>query len=200
MTSKVFGYCRHSTVDQSMSLETQSKAIAEFVNGNLQGYELETLCEAISALNQPWRQRKELSRAIDGLRRGDVFVASHLDRVARRMEEVNEIVAAIEAKGATFALLSPRLDSSTPEGKLMLSMLGYVAEAEARILKERQRSGMDAAIASGRLRGRHAALKGERLDRLRADFASGVPKRRLAREYGVALSTVYKALSPEYPS
>jgi DNA invertase Pin-like site-specific DNA recombinase len=87
-------------------------------------------------------QRDQLEAALDYIRDGDVLCVTKLDRLARSMRDLLEIVARIEGKGAGLRVLNMNLDTTTATGRLMLNVLGSVAEFERSIMLERQREGL----------------------------------------------------------
>ncbi len=97
--------------------------------------------------------RPELEAALDFVREGDVFVVTKLDRLARSVANLLEIVARLERKGVTLRILNLGLDTSTPTGKLMLTVMGGVAEFERSMMLERQREGIAKAKGEGRYKG-----------------------------------------------
>src|SRR6476646_5310790 len=86
-------------------------------------------------------RRVQLEAAIEFLREGDVLVVTKLDRLARSIRDLVAIIDRIEAKGAALRILGMGLDTSTPNGRLMLNVLGSVAQFEREIMLERQRVG-----------------------------------------------------------
>src|SRR6476619_4895857 len=99
-------------------------------------------------------ERDQLKSAVGYLREGDVLVSTKLDRLARSMRHLLQIVDEVEAKGAKLRILGMNLDTATPTGILMLQVLGAVAEHERSVMLERQREGVAKAKALGRYKGR----------------------------------------------
>ncbi len=99
-------------------------------------------------------ERPQLEAALDFVREGDVFVVTKLDRLARSVANMLEIVARLERKGVALRILNLGLDTSTPTGRLMLTVMGGVAEFERSMMLERQREGIAKAKAEGVYRGR----------------------------------------------
>jgi len=139
----LIGYARTSTADQVAGLEAQTRDL------KAAGAE-KIFSEQISAR----AKRKELEAALDYLREGDTLIVSKLDRLARSVRDLMEMVEAIEAKGARLRILAMDLDTGTPTGKLILGVLGSVAEFERGIMLERQREGIAKAKAEGKYTGR----------------------------------------------
>src|SRR6476619_3584798 len=94
-------------------------------------------------------ERDQLKSAVGYLREGDVLVSTKLDRLARSMRHLLQIVDEVEAKGAELRILGMNLDTATPTGVLMLQVLGAVAEHERSMMLERQREGEGAGQVQG---------------------------------------------------
>lgn len=137
------GYARTSTIDQVAGLEAQER--------DLKAAGVEKLfSERVSSQGQ----RQQLTAAIDFSREGDVLVVTKLDRLARSMSDLVEITRALESKKVSLVVLSLNLDTSTPTGKLMLNLLGSIAQFERELMLERQREGIAKAKAEGKYKGR----------------------------------------------
>ena len=127
----LIGYARTSTVEQEAGFEAQKRDLSTVGCTKL-------FAEQVSSV----AQRDELEAALDYLRDDDVLVVTKLDRLARSMANLLDIVARIEAKGASLRILAMNLDTTTATGKLMLNVLGSVAEFERSMMLERQREGI----------------------------------------------------------
>src|SRR6056297_1442009 len=131
----IIGYARVSTIGQS--LEAQLKALTGA------GVEDEHLFqEKASAVK---RDRPALESMLKHARKGDTVVVTKVDRIARSTKHLLEIVDTLTEKSVTLKILNINLDTSTPTGKLMLTMLGGIAEFEREIMLERQREGYEIA-------------------------------------------------------
>ena len=95
-----------------------------------------------------------MTAALEYVREGDTFVVTKLDRLARSVAHLCEIVGELERKGVTLKILDLGMDTGTPTGRLMLTMIGAIAQFEREIMLERQREGIAAAKAEGRYKGR----------------------------------------------
>ena len=118
------------------------------MNPNKAGCE-KVFAEQISSI----AQRNQLQDALDYIREGDVLVVTKLDRLARSMPDLLNIIAKVERKGASLRILGMSLDTTTATGKLMLNVLGSVAEFERSMMLERQREGIAKAKADGKYKG-----------------------------------------------
>lgn len=120
-----------------------------------------------------------------------MFVVTKLDRLARSMRDLIEIVGRIEKKGASLRILAMSLDTSTATGKLMLHVLGSVAEFERSMMLERQREGIAKAKAEGKYRGRAPTARAK-ADEVRRLLAEGVTPTEVAKALGIGRSSVYR--------
>lgn len=126
-------------------------------------------------------EREQLQAAIDYLRDGDVLVATKLDRVARSMRHLIQIVDQVEAKGAGLHILGMNLNTTCATSNLMLQVLGAVAEHERAMMLERQREGIAKAT---------MAKAGE----VEALLAAGTSPSEVARRLKIGRSSVYRAM------
>jgi DNA invertase Pin-like site-specific DNA recombinase len=178
----IVGYARTSTVEQVAGFEAQTREL------KAAGVE-RVFAEQVSSL----ARREQLEAALDYLREGDVIVVSKLDRLARSVADLCAILKRIEAKGASLRVLAMSLDTSTPTGKLMLNVIGSVAQFEREMMLERQREGIAKAAAEGRYKGRAptARAKAEDVRRLAGE---GMTREAIAKQLGIGVASVYRAL------
>jgi DNA invertase Pin-like site-specific DNA recombinase len=99
------------------------------------------------------RARPELARAVAKVGRGDILVVARIDRLARSLVHLLEVIERVEAVGGHFKSLRDPIDTSTPQGKFALQVLGAAAELERALIRERTRAGLRAARARGRVGG-----------------------------------------------
>lgn len=99
------------------------------------------------------RARPELAKAIARVRRGDILLVVRIDRLARSLSHLLEVIERLERLGAHFKSLRDPIDTSTPQGKFALQVLGAAAELERALIRERTRAGLQAARARGRIGG-----------------------------------------------
>ena len=114
-----------------------------------------------------------------------------LDRLGRSTRDVLNLVHELEAKSAALRVLEPEIDTSKPEGRIILTTLSMVAEMELTFIKERQRAGIEAAKAKGVYKGRKRTIDREAVQRLHRD---GVGATEIARRLGSGRASVYKVL------
>jgi DNA invertase Pin-like site-specific DNA recombinase len=176
------GYARTSTVDQVAGFEAQRRDLIAVGCKKV-------FAEQVSSV----AEREQLMAALDYLRDGDVLTATKLDRVARSVRDLMEIVHRIEEKGAGLRILAMNLDTTTPTGRLMLQVLGAVAEFERAIMLERQREGIAKAKAEGRYKGRAKTAMAKAAE-VETMLAAGITPSDVARKLGIGRSSVYRAI------
>jgi len=135
--------------------------------------------------------RPELSAMLDYVREGDTVVACKLDRIARSTKHLLEIVDTLEKKGVAFRILNINLDTSSPTGKLMLTMLGAIATFEREMMLERQREGIAKAKERGQYKGRKPTAR-EKADQVVKLITEGKTKAAVAKELGIGVASVYR--------
>lgn len=177
----VVGYARVSSVGQSLDVQEEALRAA--------GCDI-VFSEKRTGTTQAGRE--ELRRALEYVRDGDVFLVARIDRLARSVSDLSEIVSALTAKGVGFrALQQGEFDTTTATGRLFLTMLGAFAEFENNLRRERQLEGIAKAKADGRYRGRPVKIDKAAIRELRD---AGRSPTDIARHLKVARSTVYEAL------
>lgn len=178
------GYARTSTLDQTAGLEAQERDLAAA------GCE-RVFTEQVSSVDRD--KRLKLAEALAFVRAGDTLAVTKLDRLARSVVHLLEIVETLEAKGVALRVLAQNLDTGTPTGKLMLTMLGGVAEFERAIMLERQREGIAKAKAEGKYLGRKPT-DADKVAEIKRLVAEGLSPTEAAGRVGVARATAYRAL------
>jgi DNA invertase Pin-like site-specific DNA recombinase len=139
------------------------------------------------------KDRIELGNAMDFVREGDTLVVTRLDRLARSVADLHRIIETLNDKQVGFRCLNQSgVDTSSSTGKLMLAVLGAVAQFENDIRRERQMEGITKAKADGRYRGRPATIDPARLKEL---HGSGLGPAAIARELKIGRASVYRALA-----
>jgi len=173
------GYARVST--QGQTLESQ---LEELGKGGCSKIYSETASGA--RISRP--QLQSLLKALDP---GDVVVVTRLDRLARSTIDLLTTIKQIADKGCLFkSLADPWCDTTTPGGRLMLTVLGGLAEFERELIKARTSEGRERAKRAGVRMGRKPKLSAHQITEIRDRKASGESVRFLARSYGVSPNTI----------
>jgi len=128
---------------------------------------------------------------MDYVREGDTVICSKLDRIARSTKHLLEIVEALEKKKMAFKVININLDSGTPTGKLMLSMLAAIGQFEREMMLERQREGIRLAKDAGAYKGRKATARAKSAEVLTL-LAEGLTKEATAERLGIGVASVYR--------
>lgn len=176
----IYGYARVSSLTQDTDIQVQklTEAGCSVIR-----------TEKVSGGSRDGRT--ELQTLLDFITTGDTLVVHKLDRLGRSTRDVLNIVHELDQIGAYLRVLDRDIDTSKPEGKLILTVLSMVSEMELAHIKERQRIGIEAAKAKGVYKGRPTAIDTDRLLQLRSE---GVGATAIAQELGCTRSAVYKAL------
>ncbi|MEP4247678.1 recombinase family protein [Tateyamaria sp.] len=185
LSTHLIGYARTSTLDQKAGLEAQQRDL------EAQGCD-RIFVEQVSSVDV--KERQELARALDHIRSGDTLVVTKLDRLARSSQHLLEILEALTSKGAALRILNMGIDTGTPTGKLMLTIMGGVAEFEREIMLERQREGIAKAKAAGKYKGRKPTAQAK-ADDVKALVAEGVGATEIARRVGIGRASVYRIIN-----
>lgn len=177
----IIGYARVSTNEQDLELQEKALRIAG--------------CEVIRAEKRSGTTtvgRAELQTVLDFLRKGDVLMVTRIDRLARSIGDLQDIVRTLKTKGATLKSTEQPIDTSTAAGKAFLDMLGVFAEFETNLRRERQLEGIAQAKTRGVYKGRKPSIVRERVLELRA---TGLGPTRIADELQIGRASVYRVLS-----
>jgi len=137
--------------------------------------------------------RTELANCLNYLREGDTLIITRIDRLARSLRDLQNLVHELKCKGITLKAIEQPIDTSTAAGKASLDMLGVFAEFETNIRRERQLEGIAKAKAEGRYMGRKptAKAKSELVLEL---IGQGLTKKAVASELGIGVASVYRIL------
>jgi DNA invertase Pin-like site-specific DNA recombinase len=187
----LIGYARTSTVDQRAGLEAQERDL------RAAGAE-KVFAEQVSSV----ATRPKLAECLTYLREGDALIVTKPDRLARSTTELLTVQSDLEERGVGLVVQSMGLDTRTngsnPTTRLILTVLGGVAQWEREMMLERQQEGIAKAQAAGKYKGRAPTVR-KRADEIRAAIAAGERPAHVAKRLGVARSSVYRMLedSPE---
>ena len=145
-------------------------------------------------------ERQQLEAALDYVREHDQFAVTKLDRLARSVGDLLTIVARLEAKKVSLRVLSisgnQTLDTSTSTGRLMLSVIGAVGQAEREAMLERQREGIAKAKREGRYKGRVPTARRRSAEIIRL-MSEGVRPSEIASNLGIGRASVYRVLGSQ---
>ena len=176
------GYARVSSEGQSLDIQLEAL--------KAEG------CEKVFAEKKSGRSAKdriELANALEFVREGDTLIVTRLDRLARSVIDLHRTIERLTDKKVEFRCLNQSgVDTDSSTGKLMLSILGAVAQFENDIRKERQAEGIAKARAAGKYQGRKPKINPTRVKEL---HARGLGASAIAREMGIGRASVYRALA-----
>jgi DNA invertase Pin-like site-specific DNA recombinase len=176
----IYGYARVSTLEQDLAVQNAALQAAG--------------CEVIRAEKATGTRRDgraELETLLAFLRSGDTLVITRIDRLARSVKDLQDIVHELRVKGVALKATEQPIDTSTAAGKAFLDMLGVFAEFETNLRKERQLEGIAAAKVAGVYKGRKATIDAGEVRRLASE---GVGATEIARHLGVGRASVYRLL------
>ena len=135
-----------------------------------------------------------LKPPLNFLREGDVFVVTKLDRLARSVADLIATIKKLDAKAVGLRVLNLGMDTHTPTGTLMLTVLGGIAQFEREMMLERQREGIAKGKAAGRYRGRKPVALERQEEAIRL-AALGMTKANIAQKLNLGEATVYRILA-----
>lgn len=186
---ELIGYARVSSKGQNITPQVTALTGAGVDKDHL--YQ-----EKVSGTKREGRDALEdmLSR---GIRKGDTVVVTRLDRLARSTRDLHNIAHTLEEKEVGLKVLEQDIDTTTSAGRLFFTMLSAISTFETELRKERQREGIDAALAKGPdspFKGRPTSIDA---DKVREMKANGKSPTAIAKELGIARSSVYRYLSHE---
>ncbi|MBW6510337.1 MAG: recombinase family protein [Desulfuromonadales bacterium] len=177
------GYARVSTAGQKLDLQLERLADCDRV-----------FHEKVSG--KFTRNRPELQNALDFVRDGDVFVVTKLDRLARSVVDLANIVQKFEVKNVDLVVLDQGIDTTSIYGRLQFNILAAIGEFERGIIRERSYEGRMRALARGVKFGARPKLTVNEISQLINDYeASGCSKTEIADHYGISRSSVYRIYS-----
>jgi len=178
--SQVYGYARVSTIDQDLTVQLEALKAAGC--GVVRS-------EKVSGTSR--NGREELETLMSFLRAGDTLVVTRVDRLARSIGDLQDIVRELKAKGVALKATEQPIDTSTAAGKAFLDMLGIFAEFETNLRKERQLEGIAKAKAEGVYKGRKPTIDADEVKALKAE---GVGAGEIAKRLGIGRASVYRVL------
>ena len=175
------GYARVSTLDQDLSLQHAALKAAGC-----------TVIRSEKRSGTSTEGRAELRTVLDFVQAGDVLTVTRIDRLARSIGDLQDIVRELRAKGVALKATEQPIDTTTAAGKAFLDMLGVFAEFETNLRKERQLEGIAAAKAKGVYKGRPPSIEAAKVAALKAE---GLGATEIAKRLGVGRASVYRVLA-----
>ena len=178
----LYGYARVSTRDQDFTLQEEALRAAG--------------CDVVRAEKVTGSSRSgrtELQLLLDFIRPGDTLVVTRIDRLARSIKDLQDIVFMLKERGVTLKATEQPIDTRSAAGKAFLDMLGVFAEFETNLRRERQLEGIAAAKVRGVYRGRKPSIDPAEVQRLRIEEKLGPTE--IARPLGGGRASGYRALA-----
>ncbi len=179
------GYARTSTQEQIAGLEAQIRDLTEFGC-------TEIFKEQVSSV----QKRDSLEAALRFVRRGDSLCVVKLDRLARSVSDLLRILDELHNKEASLVVMDMNLDTSTPTGRLLLNLVGSIAQFEREIMLSRQREGIQLAKAQGKYRGRAPTARAKG-DQVLALHGEGVGAAEIALRLEISRASVYRIIASQ---
>jgi DNA invertase Pin-like site-specific DNA recombinase len=182
----LYGYARVSTTDQDLSVQEAALGRAG--------------CSVIRAEKVSGTSRSgrtELELLMQFLQTDDTLVVTRIDRLARSIGDLQDIVRALKAKGVALKATEQPIDTGTAAGKAFLDMLGVFAEFETNLRRERQREGIAKAKAAHVYKGRKPSINADQVKEL---AGQGHKPESIARQLGIGRASVYRLLKKITPS
>ena len=176
------GYTRVSTIDQNLDRQLDGIPVDR------------VFAEKISGKNT---HRPALAELLEYVRAGDTVVVHSMDRLARNLDDLRQLVRTLTGRGVRVEFVKESLTftgDDSPMATLLLSIMGSFAEFERALIRERQMEGIAAAKKRGVYTGRRKALTAEQVAEVQERISVGETKAALAREYGVSRETLYQHL------
>jgi DNA invertase Pin-like site-specific DNA recombinase len=181
------GYVRVSTADQNADRQLDGVVVERTFTDQASGKDT---------------HRPKLEAMLTFVRDGDTVVVHSMDRLARNLSDLLQLVQSLNARGVAVEFLKERLTftgEDAPVATLMLSVMGAVAEFERTLIRERQREGIAQAKKRGVYRGRRRSLHPEQIEELHRRVDAGEAKARIAADLGISRQSLYRLLREHEP-
>lgn len=176
------GYIRVSTLDQKIDRQLESipldKKFTDYASGRTM-------------------ERPQFNALIGFVREGDIVIVHSMDRLARNLDHLRNIIDSLTRKGVSVQFVKENLTfnaDSDPLSKLMLSVMGAFSEFEVALIRERQREGISIAKAKGKYMGRKALLNEDQIKQLKDWVAQGMAKTWIAKQLNINRVSIYSYL------
>ena len=183
MSGKKIGYIRVSSFDQNPERQLEGIVLnKKFVD---------------KASGKSTSSRPQLEAMLDYVRDGDTVVVHSMDRLARNLDDLLKLVTQLTSQEVKVEFLKEGLTftgEDSPIAKLLLSVMGAVAEFERSLIRERQREGIALAKKRGAYKGRKASLSAEQVEEIKMQLAQGYKKSHIAKDFKISRETLYQYL------
>ncbi len=180
MTTTI-GYARASSDDQDCTIQEEALKAAGC-----------TIVRSEKKSGTTRQGREQLDTILEFLHEGDMLMVTRIDRLARSVRDLEDILEAVRAKGAHLQATEQPIDTSTPAGVAFLQMLGVFAQFETALRRERQMEGIVKAKAAGVYKGRKPSVPVEDVRRLKVE---GLNPTQISRQLKIGRASVYRALA-----
>ena len=180
----IIGYARVSTHDQNLDSQLDALQKAD--------------CEQIfqEKITGKSKDRPELLSCLKALRKGDVLIVWKLDRIARSLKDLVEIITDLNQREIGFKSLTEAIDTTSATGRLVFHIFGALAEFEHSLIRERTIAGLDAARARGRKGGRKPSMSEKDIKKAKAMLSDPqITKTEVAKHFGVSRVTLNNSLN-----
>jgi DNA invertase Pin-like site-specific DNA recombinase len=184
---QMIGYVRVSTLDQNTERQLDGLKLDRIFTDKASGKDT---------------KRPQLQAAFNHLREGDRLIVHSLDRLARNLVDLKNIVSDLTGRGVVVEFVKEHLTFTSEDNamsNLLLAVMGAFAEFERSLIRERQREGIALAKKAGVYKGRKPSLTPERVVELRKRVKAGEKKAALAREFKISRETLYTYLAASTP-
>ncbi|AOO59393.1 integrase [Raoultella ornithinolytica] len=170
------------------------------------GQSLDTQLEALSGCEKIFREkisgakddRPELRAMLEFVREGDTVQVTKLDRLARNTRHLLEISEYLQGKSVALNILNIGINTATPTGKLMLTMIGAIATFEREMMLERQAEGIALAKLKGKYKGRKATARSKALEVIEL-LEKGLSKPEISQQLGIGITSIYRIVRANRP-
>jgi DNA invertase Pin-like site-specific DNA recombinase len=186
MQGHKIGYIRVSTVEQNSARQLDGLQLDKIFTDRCSGKDT---------------NRPQLALMLDFVRDGDTIYVHSMDRFARNLDDLRKLVDKITKRDITIIFVKENLtftkDEKNPISKLILSVVGAIAEFERSLIKERQREGIELAKKANKYKGRIKALNDEQVAQMRQMVADRYKKVDIARKFGIHYVSLYRYLKTQ---
>lgn len=179
--TRLIGYARVSTAEQNLAMQLDALRKAGVMDDNLYS-------EHISGVAQ---KRPQLELALWDAREGDTFIVWKLDRMGRSLLDLLDKLKRLESGGVKFRSLTEGIDTTIPAGKLMVHVIGGLAQFERDLVVERTRAGVKRHMEAGGKIGADRILTPEKLKLVHKRLAKGESVKSVAKSFNVSTQAIY---------